>query len=275
MKVYFNTLVKNEEILLSKVLPIWKQYPIDKFVFYNDNSTDNTVEIIKSILEPERIKIINNKLEKFHESNYRARMLQYSRFDDADFVLSIDCDELLSSNLVKDFQEVLKDYEKNDTWLYWYNVVGSLEKTRNDPFYLNSFRSFILPLKHTGEFDLNQYKYHSPRVPDIDLPKKVSKEYGVIHLQAINKKFYALKQLWYKHYELKNYKHSIAEINNKYDFVINNLNFMEVNTPTKIIENIYFDSSVFDKILEEKKYKEYILENFTKELVTFGEDFLK
>jgi len=275
MKVHFNTMVKNEGILLDSILPIWKNYPIDKFVFLDDNSTDNTVEIIKKHLEENRYKIINDKSGKFHEARNRARMLQYSRIDEADFVISIDSDELLSSNLSKELKQFLETYDSYDTWLYWYNVVDCLEKTRNDPFYQNSFRSFVLPLKNTGEFDLNQWKYHTPRVPIVDLPKKFTKEYGIIHLQSINKKFYALKQLWYKHHEYVEYKHSQHEINERYDVVVNNLNFLEVKTPPEIIDGINFDASVFDKILEIKQYKKFILENYNEELVTFGKEFLQ
>lgn len=275
MKVYFNTMVKNEEILLDNILPIWKNYPVDKFVFYNDNSTDNTVEIIKKYLEPDRHKIIHNKTEEFHESRNRAKMLQYSRIDEADFVLSIDSDELLSSNLSKDLIYFLKNYDSYDTWLYWYNVVGTLQEVRNDPYYQTAFRSFILPLKKTEEFNLNNWKYHTPRVPEVNLPKKFTKDYGVIHLQSINKKFYALKQLWYKHYEYIKYEHSAYNINEKYDLVVNNLNFCEVKTPKKIIEGIEFESKIFDKILNLKEYKKFILENYNKELVTFGKEFLQ
>jgi len=274
MKIYFNTMVKNEEILLDEILPIWKNYPVDKFVFYDDASTDNTIEVIHKHLELERIKIIKGKDKKFNEAQNRAKMLQYSRFDDADCVLSIDCDELLSSNLIENFDNILKQFDKEDIWLYWYNVAGSLEKTRYDPYYQTSFRSFILPLKYTKDFDLNQWKYHSPRVPLVDLPKKAVDEYGIIHLQSINKKFYALKQLWYKHYEFINYNHSIPEINFKYDMVVNNLNFSEIDTPKNIIKNISFDPSVFDKIAEQKKYKEYILQNYQEKLVTFGKEYL-
>ena len=276
MNIHFNTMVKNEGLLLEKVLPIWKEYSVDKFVFYNDNSTDNTVDVIRSILETDRIEIINDHLPKFHEAKQRNSMLTYSRFDDAEYVLSIDADELLSANLVKDLPYFLRNYEKTDILLYWYNVVNeSLKYTRNDPQYVNAYRSFVLPLKNTGNFDLSQWKYHTPRVPNINLPKQITKDYGIIHLQAINREFYACKQLWYKHHEFVEYGHSTEEINRRYDTATNLLNFHEVNTPETIIENMSFDSNIFIDILKIKRYKEYIIDNKNQNLLTFGKEYIE
>ena len=229
-------MLKNEEDLLSEVLPIWINYPIDKFIFYDDNSTDNSVEIIESIIPRERYVILNDKLDHFNESHNRNSMLQFSREEKCDFVFSIDCDELLSSNLLKDINDVLKIYEKTNLYLFWYNVVNnSLGFYRNDPSYANNYRSFILPLKKTKNFDLNLFKYHTPRVPEIDLPVSGTKEYGIIHLQAINLKYYAIKQLWYKHYEYVTWGHEIDFINKRYDPVVNNLDFVSSSYSRELI----------------------------------------
>ena len=275
MNIQFNTMVKNEELLLKEVLPIWQKYPVDKFVFYNDNSTDNTEEVIRSILEPERYEIINDHLPKFHEAKQRDSMLTYSRFDDADYVLSIDADELLSANLANDLGYFLKNYETTDIWLFWYNVVNeSLNYRRNDPQYVNNYRSFILPMKHTGNFDLSQWKYHTPRVPYVNLPKQVTKNYGIIHLQAMNTEFYSCKQLWYKHHEFVEYGHSVEEINRRYDSATNLLDFKEVETPDKIRGNIAFRSEIFVDILKQKRYKDYIVKNINHNLITFGKEYI-
>lgn len=275
MKIYFNTMLKNEEDLLKEVLPIWINYPIDKFIFYDDNSNDNSIEIIKSIIPRERYVILNDKLDHFNESHNRNRMLQFSREEKCDFVFSIDCDELLSSNLLKDINDVLKIYEKTNLYLFWYNVVNnSLGFYRNDPSYANNYRSFILPLKKTKNFDLNLFKYHTPRVPEIDLPVSGTKEYGVIHLQAINLKYYAIKQLWYKHYEYVTWGHEIDFINKRYDPVVNNLDFQPAITPKEIIDGINFNHNVYKNLEVKKGYSKFIEDNLQKDLITFGENFI-
>lgn len=274
MIVHTNTMVKNEATLLNAVLPIWKNYPINKFVFYDDNSIDNTIDVITKHLGA-RAFIINDSREKFSESHNRSRILECSRQTGADYVVSIDCDELMSQNMVNHLPKVLKMYDDYNIEIFQYNVVGdTLEQFRTDPMYENNFRRFILPMKYTGKFDLSLHKFHTPRTPEVRLPMKKTRDMGFIHLQAINKKFYALKQLWYKHYEYTEYKHSIEFINNRYDTVVNNLSFYPAITPKKIIGDLTFDSNVFDTILEEKGYLGYIKKNYNKNLITFGAEYL-
>lgn len=276
MTVHFNTMVKNEAILLNKILPIWKKYPVDLFVFYDDTSSDNTKEVIANHLSADRYVILNDKLPHFNESHYRSKMLEYSRSIGAEFVLAIDADELLSANLAKDLLDILPSYNKQDTFLFWYNVVNdSLAQTRNDPMYHSNYRSFILPLSYTGNLDLSLWKYHTPRVPHVNLPKSTTKKYGIIHLQALNRRFYSLKQLWYKHYELVNYGHTVDDINRRYDPVVNNLDFMSLTTPAEILGNLEFDSRIFDEIESVKRYRSFILENYNPNLITFGHEYLE
>jgi hypothetical protein len=40
MGVVFNTMVKNESIMLDNILPIWDKYPIDYFIFYDDKKEE-------------------------------------------------------------------------------------------------------------------------------------------------------------------------------------------------------------------------------------------
>ena len=276
MSVFFNTMMKNEEDLLKEVLPIWEKYPVDKFVFYDDNSEDNSIDVIKSILPKDRYEILNDHLDTFSESHNRQKMLDYSRNKKVDFVFSIDVDELLSTNMLNNFNNFLNIYNTSNLLLFWYNVVnGSLSYYRNDPQYTNNYRSFILPLNKTNNLDLTQWKYHTPRVPSVNLPTMSLKKYGIIHLQALDKEFYAIKQLWYKHHEFVNYGHSIEYINNRYDPVVNNLNFNELETPKDIIEGINFDVKVFKSLIKKKVYLDFIKKNYNKQLMTFGEEYVQ
>jgi len=270
----FNTMFKNEEKLLGEVLKIWKEYPIDLFIFYDDNSTDNSINVISEHLNEFRYIIINDKLINFNEGYQRQRMIEVSRQMDVDIVFSLDCDELLSANIISDWNKFLGVYETTDMLLYWYNSVGSLTKHRNDPQYVNNYRSFVLPLKYCGDLNKDEHKYHTPRTPYVNLPKTYTSEYGVIHLQSINKKFYAIKQLWYKHYEFVNYGHSVEEINHRYDNVVNNFNFNEVVTPYNIVEGITFNIDIFDELEKEKGYYDFIRHNYNEELITFGKEYL-
>ena len=274
MNVHANIMVKNESLLLNKLLPIWEKYPIEKFIFYNDNSTDDTEQIIIRYLGGRAV-VLNDKMTIFSESHNRSRMLEYSRENGATHVISLDADELLSKNLIDNFSRIISLYDSQSVHLFWYNVVeGTVSKTRSDPMYAENYRSFILPLETTGKFDLNLWKYHTPRVPAVNLPIAKTKDIGVVHLQAINTRFYALKQLWYKHYEFVNYNHSVSFINSRYDPVVNGLNFLSVDTPKKIVGDFEFDASIYDDICEQKGYLNFIKENYNKNLVTFGEEYI-
>ena len=277
MNIHFNTLVKNEEVLLKKILPIWVEYPIDKFIFLNDNSQDNTEEVIRQFIPKDRLNIINSNSKNFNEAKYRKLMLDYSKECGADFVLAIDSDELLSANLAKELKEFIKYYNNVNILLYWYNAVeNSITKTRYDLAYRNAFHQFIIPIKYSEDFNLINAQYHSSwRTPKINLKETYAiNKFGIIHLQALNIRHYALKQLWYKHYEYVNYKFQEDLINLRYDKNINYLNFESVLTPEEIYKDIDFQHQVFDQLADAKGYKDFILKNLNRKLVTFGEEYL-
>ena len=289
MKTFINTQVKNEALLLEKVLPFWKEYPVEKFVFYNDGSTDNTHEVIMDLLGS-RAKVFNTEngpsnephmSASYNEALMRHTMMTYNREQKADMMIALDADELISYSILNNFDEVLEACTKNNLQFFWYNVVGeTLKKTRQDPLYVGNYRCFIVSLNHCDDFDLNlsqqnnKSMHQTPRTPNIHLPKgHADLNFGFIHLQAINTRFFALKQLFYKVFERRVYGQPLGNLMN-YDQVCNNFNFNPVDTPPPIINDWEFDASVFDKILEERKYEEYIKKYGTDETITFGKQFL-
>ena len=273
MKVHTNVMIKDESIILHEIIPTWNTYPVDEWVFYDDTSTDGTPDILRSKLNA-KVTILNDHLPSFNETHYRSRMLEYSREAGADFILALDADELLSANLVEHFDTVLQHNSQYNIKYYWYNLVEGLGYIRQDPMYLNNYKAFIMPVKHTQTYKGHHMMIHTPRTAPINLPTIQIKDFGFIHLQAINRKFYALKQLRYKHYEYHNLGQSIEILNEKYDPVVNNLDFMKIAIPPHIIGDIKFDPAVYDEMLELKGYREYVLKNYVKELVTFGEEYL-
>jgi glycosyltransferase involved in cell wall biosynthesis len=266
-------MVKDEAILLAALAPQWLLYPIDKWVFYDDNSKDGTGEVINDLFG-DRAVVFNDRLASFSESHNRSRMFEYSRENRAKFVVSIDADELMSANLLANFGEALAENEMYDVQYFWFNVVGSLHKMRQDPQYKFNFRTFILPVAHCGVFDTTLFKYHTPRTPRVRLQQIHESERGFIHLQAINRRYYALKQLWYKHFEFKNWSHPIEYINARYDPVVNGCNFNERPTPKAVIDGIKFDPKIYDEVEKVKGYRQFILDNYQPELVTFGKEYL-
>lgn len=274
--IHFNTLVKNEEILLDNILPIWKTYDVDEYVFFDDNSSDKSLEVIKSHIPEKKIKIFRAESTDFNESKFRQTMLTYSRDSKAEYIASIDCDELLSANLAKNLKENLKHFDFHNMYLYWFNLADTIEHVRIDGYYENAYHLFVAHTKNLKDLDLTNSNYHSSWriLPNGNFPPVVTSDIGVIHLQSLNKKFYALKQLWYKHHEYINYGYSPETINKRYDKNVNYLNFKTLKCPEEIVEGILINPSIFENILEQKKYKNFILENYKEELITFGKEYL-
>jgi hypothetical protein len=275
MKVAINCMVKNESTILQRVLPIWKSYEIDYYIFYNDKSTDNTVEIIKSFLPTEKIIILNDNLPSFNEGYQRQRMIDESLDKGIDYIITLDADELLTTTITKDLKTFLNVYEETDMLLFWYNCVNNgIEEYRTDPLYSNNYRSFVLPTKNINRLDTSQWQYHTPRTPSVTLPNKYfTDHFGVLHLQSVNRKFYAIKQLWYKHFEFNEYQHTIDFINNRYDPVVNNLNFHPKKIKKELIEGININLDFFEGLEKEKGYLDYIKINKNEELITFGKEY--
>ena len=275
--IYFNTMVKNEEVLLDTILPIWKTYEVDKFVFFDDNSQDKSLEIIRSHIPEKKIKILNFENKNFNESRNRQLMLDYSKEDGAEYIAAIDCDELLSSNLAENLKNFLPHFNKNNIFLYWFNVINNnLSDIRNDGYYKNAYHLFLAHKNNLNNLNYKNFNYHSSwRMLPASSNFFITKEIGIIHLQAMNLKYYALKQLWYKHYEYKYYKYTPELINQRYDQNINYLNFELLKCSANIYKNLKINSEIFDKVLESKKYKKFILDNYEEKLITFGKEYLK
>lgn len=271
MNIDLHCMVKNEAILLEHVLPIWQQYPIRTYIFYNDFSTDNTEQVIKNILGS-RAKIITSNRTQWSESANRYDMLQESR--DADWIISIDSDELLSANFFKDAGDLFEPKPNIDRRVRCYNLAGSWLYWRRDPKYKHNFlRMTAQP--HEVYFDLSLAHYHTQR----RLPSNTNNienidRVGNIHLQSLNLRFYVWKCLWYKHYEYHVYKRSVQKINAQYDPVVNRLKFEPKPLSATIAGDLYIDPEVFDRLLEVKGYITYVRQNLVPELITFGQELV-
>ena len=280
-KVFANVLIRDEEILLTHVGKIWKHYPVDRWVFYDDHSSDGTVSLIHQIFG-DRAVVLQGKSRK-SEAYMRYKMLQYSHDNGCSdgVVISIDVDELLSKSMLDDFDNIIDISTKYWLQLFQYNCTGDLYHCRSDSYYRTNRRGFIIPVKHANVYEMSinaqsEEGYHLARVPSVNLKKIQDDRYGFIHLQSLNIRFYLIKQMWYKHHDYVESKMSIDDINDRYDPVVNQGNFQ----PTPIAENIidkqmmgHITPDIFDDILESKQhYLKYILSHLDDRLVTFGHD---
>jgi hypothetical protein len=191
MKTYANVLMKNEATLLQEVLKFWKEYPVDKFLFWNDNSTDNSVEVVSDILG-DRAQILSPTAGTlFNEGKGRNILAQTSKDADVDLIFSLDCDELFSKSLIDHFNTFCEAAAKTHIAIRQCNVVnGSLNWMRMDPKYKQNYRYFVIPVKNMQMIpESHDGVHHIQRDPPVNLPKAYTDDIAFIHLQAINTKF--------------------------------------------------------------------------------------
>ena len=277
MKIHANVPFKNEAILLKYLVPIWNTYPVDEWVFFDDGSTDDSVDIVNSLDAKVTFVSDSNCFAvdgNWHETNVRQKMFQYSKDNGAEFIIAIDADEFLSSNMIEHMEDILKYARNYQMDLYWYNFVEDIYHVRQDDQYLNNYKNFIMHVPSTYGFQGNLIK-HTPRTAPSSMTQALkTKEFGLMHLQSLNVEFYALKQLWYKHWEYHVEKRPVQFINARYDPVVNNLNFKPVEIDKKLVDGISIESKVFEELIEIKGYRKYVLDNLVPELVTFGREYL-
>lgn len=277
MKIHANVPFKNEAILLKHLVPVWNTYPVDEWVFFDDGSTDDSVDIVNSLDAKVTFVSDSNCFAidgNWHETNVRQKMFQYSKDNGAEFIIAIDADEFLSSNMVEHMEDILKYARNYQMDLYWYNFVEDIYHVRQDDQYLNNYKNFIMHVPSTYGFQGNLIK-HTPRTAPSSMTQALkTKEFGLMHLQSLNVKFYALKQLWYKHWEYHVEKRPVQFINARYDPVVNNLNFKPVEINKELVDGISIESKVFEELIDIKGYRKYVLDNLVPELVTFGREYL-
>jgi hypothetical protein len=155
-----------------------------------------------------------------------------------------------------------------------YNLTPIPNTYRTDPKYADNYlRIWARP--NTVFFNLDASRYHSQRrLPFSSKEGKKIAKIGCLHLQSINLRFYALKQLWYKHYEYVEYGRSIEQINHRYDGVVNKLKFYPQPIPENLIGNLKFDPDIFDRLLTVKPYEAYVRQHRNDALITFGKKFI-
>jgi len=146
-------LTKNNErtivSCLNSIIPLIKE-----LIIIDDFSTDNTLEIIKQIY-PEAI-IKQRKLERFDEQrNYGISLVNY------DWILMIDSDEIISSELASSIKNLKEENNINAYWVIRINQLFNSfipEKYIDRPILFKKGFKFINPVHEIIKFNKNTIK---------------------------------------------------------------------------------------------------------------------
>lgn len=185
-KITLSMVVKNEEKrYLKEVLNKAKEY-IDNAVIIDDNSTDNTINIIKEELKNIPYVIIENKASKF-SNEYELRKQQWEETIkiNPDWIIFLDADEILEDK----FKDKVKDMINNrevDGYLFRLYDFWDNESYRDDSLWCahNTYRLFLIRYQENFIYKFKNTAQHCGRIPYncINLPYAISdlrvKHYG-------------------------------------------------------------------------------------------------
>ena len=148
-KITLSMCVKNEaNRYLRMVLEEVKHY-IDEAVFIDDNSTDNTIELIKEILAGIPIYIVSNSESKFsNEILLRKQQWQETLKHDPEWILNLDADEIFEKKMRSTIKQ-LTNQTSTDIWCFRLYDFWDMEHYREDQFWRahSTYRVFLIRYK--------------------------------------------------------------------------------------------------------------------------------
>lgn len=238
----------NEEVYLKSVLE--DIIPLNKTVFIvNDNSTDNTKDILSGFENHKNVYIVNNK-KNLGAGESTKILLEKAKEQNFDFLIKVDGDGQFS---LSDIEKIIdlysnKDYEFIKSNRFWTRgIVGKIPKIR---FFGNLLATLLMqistgtsklydPLNGLFGISTNILKHLDSK----DYPKRYGYPY-FITLSAINNNF--------KTYQINNvveYKNEKSGLNSlKVFYIILKLTlkfyFKKLNSKKKI--GLYQKSALFD-----------------------------
>ena len=255
-------MTRNECFLLKEQMPIWSKYA-DGFVFFNDDSTDDTLEFLTANKEKYNILSIITKTDDIVgklkiESNIRQQL-----FDEAykfsNKIICLDSDEYLESNLTKkEFEQLLEQDVNCKYYLEWIQYTDK-NTIRVDGSWKQNWTDRVIVCDERALFPIRQM--HSLHLPVAKNDKCIGKHIMYIaHLQWLDKRRVGVKQYFWKVTDYINKLLHNADVvgAQAYDNSVNNFIWEYAKAPTelKIRDDIFStqDMRQNDRLIFIKKY---------------------
>ncbi|MBK1829364.1 glycosyltransferase family 2 protein [Verrucomicrobiaceae bacterium R5-34] len=177
----------------------------DALVFLDDASTDNTLEIARSLQESCNIeKIISRDIdgESYNEFGNRSQMLKTGREIGGTHFIVIDADEAFTSDCYEnDFlrHEILKLRPGDSLALWWIQLWRSTEQYRHGDKSRWDRTTKRMIFCDDGKTDYKPGFAHFSLVPPFPKRRrlKLKTQHGLMHFQFVNWDNLYLKQQWY------------------------------------------------------------------------------
>ncbi|MBY7738394.1 glycosyltransferase family 2 protein [Paenibacillus polymyxa] len=177
-KVYFPSHRKPEKLTLSmviqnegarflkEVLESHVRY-VDSAVIIDDGSTDDSVQICKTILRNIHLNIIENKSSKFsNEVELRKQQWEATIAEEPNWILNVDADELFEEKFSKEIHHLLQLEQYNTICFPLYDMWDDKHYREDEYWYAHkTHRPFIARYSPEVAYEWLEEKQHCGRFP--------------------------------------------------------------------------------------------------------------
>ncbi|RHO21531.1 glycosyltransferase [Amedibacterium intestinale] len=166
-KITLSMVVKNEEKrYLKEMLEETKDY-VDEYVIIDDCSTDNTVNLCKSVLSDKKLHMIINKHSMFSKE-YKLRKLQWKETvkTDPDWILFLDADEIFEKKFKEDVKYLINN-PNVDAYCFRLYDMWNENEYREDEFWNahSIYRPFLIRYQKEFKYRFLKKNQHCGRMP--------------------------------------------------------------------------------------------------------------
>ena len=262
------TRTKNEAFLLKEMMPLWSKYA-DGFVFYDDGSTDDTLEFLEANKKKYNIlEILKRDGEEDYIDTLKIETDERQPLYDAAYkysnkIICCDTDEYLDGNMTKEQLEQLLDSKPNCTFHLQWIQYTTKNTVRVDGPWGNNYKVRVGSYTRRGNFGVAQM--HSLHLPPADNSDVIDPSLLFIaHLQWLSKRWVGVKQYFWKINDYVNKTIHGAEVidTTAYDVSVNNFNWRYSQYPFEL----KIDEKIYDKQDMKTNYKLEYIKRYTQKL---------
>ena len=262
------TRTKNEAFLIKKMFPLWAKYA-DGFVFYDDGSTDDTVEFLKAnknkynILEIIEGNKTENYIKELKMETDERQPLYNAAYKYSNKIICCDSDEYLDGSFTKqDLEKLLESNPDTVFNLQWVQYT-SQNNVRVDGPWGNNFK--VRAGSYTSQGDFGIAQMHSLHLPPASKSKAINpSQLFIAHLQWLSKRWVGVKQYFWKINDYVNREIHGAEVieASAYDVSVNNFKWQYSQYPIEL----KVDEKIYDSQDMKANYKLDYIKKYTREL---------
>jgi len=239
------TLTRNECFLIKEQLPNWCKYA-DGFVFFDDGSSDDTVEFLTQNKDKYNILGILRRPDNLTDELKNESDIRQQLYDEAlkysNKIICLDTDEYLDGNLTKEqLEQALSDNLDTVLYLQWIQYTSN-DTIRVDGAWRQNLTDRIG--SYTGRSIFSYRQSHSLHLPPAGRSSVIDPSVLYIaHLQWLDKRWVGVKQYYWKVMDYVNKKLHNADVvgSEAYDHSVNNFawEYNPAPRPLKVREDIF------------------------------------